>query len=160
MAAEIVNRGETVYYNTGTNKPEYSYTLNPSAVSLIRDYNSDHRYGYRTDDLVAYGISKKKTPIDGTITNISGKENTVNTFSHYGSRFLEEYMTDYVTAEFATSVLTARRNQGSATVCYVESTNANAARLAYEMVQSNQCRWVDYVEVNPSTGQKFRLAFK
>lgn len=157
LANEIIKKGETIY-TTQNNSPEYSYTLNPSALSLIREYNGSHKYGYSTNDLIAYGISKKKTPLNFAITDINGKENTVNTFSHYGSRFLEEYMSDYVTAEFAASVLTARKNQGPSTVCYVEE-GADAASKAYALVQTQKCRWVDYVETT-DTGSKVRLAFK
>lgn len=157
LANEIIKKGETIY-TTGGNNPEYSYTLNPSAISLIREYNGSHKYGYSTNDLIAYGITKKKTPLDFAITDINGKENSVNTFSHYGSRFLEEYMSDYITAEFAASVLTTRKNQGASTVCFVEE-GADAASKAYALVQTQKCRWVDYVETTDS-GKKVRLAFK
>ena len=158
LAGSIVERGETIY-NTSKNSPEYSYTINPTAMSLIREYNGGHRYGYVTDDLVSYGISSKKTPLDATVTTVNNSNvNKVNTFSHYGSKFLEDFMESYITDDYKDRVLTKRQGQGTATVCSVEAGH-EAAKTAYELVQKNKCRWVDYIETTPD-GKKIRLAFK
>ncbi|MGN0966140.1 MAG: hypothetical protein ACI4OP_00890 [Candidatus Coprovivens sp.] len=158
LANEIMEKGETVY-DTASNKPEYSYTLNANAIALIKEYNSGHSYGYSTSDLIAYGVSNKKTAINANISVINSNDlNDVNTFSHYGSKFLEEYMTSYVTEDFKQDVLTRRTTQGSATVCSVEA-GPDAARQAFSMIQNNNCRWVDYIETT-NDGNKVRLAFK
>ena len=158
LANTIMEKGETVY-DTASNKPEYSYTLNASAISLIKEYNSSHSYGYSTSDLIAYGVSNKKTAIDANVSVINSNNlNDVNTFSHYGSKFLEEYMTSYITEDFKLDVLTGRTTQGSSTVCSVEA-GPDAARQAFSMIQNNNCRWVDYIETT-NDGNKVRLAFK
>jgi hypothetical protein len=128
-------------------------------MSLIKEYNGGHQYGYTTDDLVAYGISNKRTAMDANVITInSSNVDKVNTFSHYGSKFLEDFMGSYVTDKYKDKVLTERNSQGSTTVCSVDA-GADAANKAYDLVQKKKCRWVDYVQTTPD-GNKIRLAFK
>ena len=128
-------------------------------MSLIREYNGGHKYGYGKNDLVAYGVSNKRTAMDATITVVNNSNvDKINTFSHYGSKFLENFMGSYVTESYKNDVLTIRNSQGSATVCSVEA-GPDAASKAYELVQKRKCRWVDYIETTPD-GNKIRLAFK
>ena len=97
--------------------------------------------------------------MDANVTIInSSNVDKVNTFSHYGSKFLEDFMDSYVTSSYKNHVLTQRTNQGTATVCSVEM-GADAANKAYDLVQKNKCRWVDYIQTTPD-GNKIRLAFK
>ena len=158
LANAIMEKGETIY-DTTSNKPEYSYTLNANAIALIKEYNSGHSYGYSTNDLIAYGVSNKKTALDANVSVINSNNlNDVNTFSHYGSKFLEEYMESYITDDFKSDVLTGRTSQGSSTVCSVEA-GPDAARQAFNLIQNNSCRWVDYIETT-NDGNRVRLAFK
>jgi len=158
LAGSIIEKGEKIY-DTADNNPEYSYTINPTAMSLIKEYNGGRKYGYRSEDLVAYGVSNKRTAMDANVTVInSSNVNKVNTFSHYGSKFLEDFMGSYVTETYKDKVLTGRKNQGVSTVCSVEA-GPDAASKAYNLVQKNKCRWVDYIETTPD-GNKIRLAFK
>ena len=157
LAGSIIEKGESIY-NT-SNSPEYSYTINPTTMSLIKEYNGGRQYGYTTDDLVAYGISNKRTAMDANVITINTSNvDKVNTFSHYGSKFLEDFMGSYVTDKYKDKVLTERNSQGSTTVCSVDA-GPDAANKAYDLVQKKKCRWVDYVQTTPD-GNKIRLAFK
>ena len=69
-------------------------------------------------------------------------------------------MKTYVPSEFKNRVLPSRRSQGPTVVCSVDGTlGVVAADRAFDMVQNNNCRWVDYVQTTPD-GKQIRLAFK
>ena len=160
LASSIVKRGEEIY-DTGTYNPEYSYVLSPSTLSLIREYNEGRLYGYGSDSLILYGVSNREVAFDNSITNITQdiKEEN-NTFSHFGSKFLEDFMKTYVPSQFEDRVLPSRKTQGPTVVCSVDGTlGVTAADRAFDMVQNNNCRWVDYVQTTPD-GKQIRLAFK
>ena len=161
LASEIIKKGESIY-DTSSNLPEYSYTLNPTAISLIKQYNERPiGYGYILEDLTSYGISNEMTAFDATITTINNSnENEIVTFSHYGSKFLEKTLSSYITEEYKDSVLNIRTGQGSSTVCSVEA-GPDAAKQAYNLIngEHKSCRWVDYIQTTPD-GDKVRLAFK
>lgn len=158
LANSIVSKGETIY-DVEKASPEYSYTLNPSTIALVKEYNKGHVYGYSTRELVPYGISAKKTPVDNSVTNVDSKtKEQYITFGHFGSKFLETQMNSFVTDKFKDKVLTNRTAQGSNTVCSVPG-GADAADQAYNLIQNGSCRWVDYVQTT-SDGQELRLSFK
>ena len=126
---------------------------------MIQEYNVSHPYGYSSYDVVNYGISNKETPFDASVSVVdSSNSDEVITFSHFGSKFLENFLKSYVTDEYKNYILTKRTTQGSGTVCSVND-GADAARQAFEKIQNENCRWVDYIEVTDD-GQRVRLAFK
>lgn len=143
--------------------PEYSYTLNPSAMADIRSYNEAHGYQIESSDLITYGTVKtfneyKKKNWD---VNNSDADDYV-TFSHFGSSFLEDRMKSYVTEGYESKVLSSKKK-----VCYVLQDDYASSEFAKITGASSKsdCRWIDYVsskEVTLKNGTSgyTRLSFK
>lgn len=158
---EIEVKGETAYSET----PEYSYLLTPSTLSAIRDYNSSNGYEVNFNNLEVYGrytiepvasCSGSGCDWGDSLTDFE-KDNNYITFRHYGSKFLENEMEDYGAVYDGTI---SRFKDKNSNVCYVVQGDVNLSDNENELaskVQSDKCRWVDYISTNGGT---FRLAFK
>ena len=170
----IESKGENVY----NDDPEYSYTLNPAAMSAIRTYNETNGYQVRATTLTTYGplLITSKDMNNWKIPS-SDLENKVS-FNHYGSRFLEVNLKNYKNG----TVLSDKTG-----LCYVYVPNINEATVKQtenklksqvnidikslkgaQYYNSNgnkisnlsSCRWIDYVSETSKAGYYSRLAFK
>ena len=170
----IESKGENVY----NDDPEYSYTLNPAAMSAIRTYNETNGYQVRATTLTTYGpllITSKD--MNNWKVPSSDLENKVS-FNHYGSRFLEVNLKNYKNG----TVLSDKTG-----LCYVYVPNINEDKVKQtenklksqvninikslkgaQYYNSNgnkinnlsSCRWIDYVSETSKDGYYSRLAFK
>lgn len=148
----IESQGENVY----ADQPEYSYYLTPSTISAIRDYNDQYGYEVNYNNLKVYGSYAIK-PICDSLSDSSCWEfdmlnNNYIIFQHYGSTFLEDFMTKQGAVYSGT--LTEKSINTS---CYVTADDANSYEKIKSKVDSG-CRWVDYIE--NKDGNYFRLAYK
>lgn len=170
----IESKGENVY----NDDPEYSYTLNPAAMSAIRTYNETNGYQVRATTLTTYGplLITSNNIKNWKVTN-DNIENKVS-FNHYGSRFLEVNLKNYKNG----TVLSDKTG-----LCYVYVPNINEATVKQtenklksqvnidikslkgaQYYNSNgnkisnlsSCRWIDYVSETSKAGYYSRLAFK
>lgn len=143
---QIEKLGETIYSRT----PEYSYYLTPSTLSAIREYNSKHGYEVSYNNLRVVGKQASIAPIGNSCSNpasddcwttdIEKMNNEIINFQHYGSTFLEEFMKPYA----YDGTLADSTNEK---VCLVtEAQLAADPELVSKMIDSQQCRWIDYVE--------------
>ena len=179
---EIEDQGEKVYANDA----EYSYILKPAALAAIRDYNDTYGYGVNFDTLTIYGRSSIQ-PVGTcdsspetcywTTSDETTMNNYVANFSHYGSKFLEDF-NDILNLDYNAfggyTNLTSYDN-----VCVlVRDDNVDNVVSQLNRLKGKGCRWVDYIEVvddsvatllnptgsNPNNqyggNQYFRLAFK
>ena len=141
----IMEKGELIY-DTSSNTPEYSYTLNPSLMSTIRSYNGSHRYGYSRSTIRIVG---NKICFNTSGSCSDSDENSG--YFHFASKFLEEsYMIDAITPAYRGNVNTSKT--GAASACSVTDAT-NVYQGAY-----NNCRWIDYVE--NVGGKSIKLALK
>lgn len=150
----IESEGENAY----AENPEYSYYLTPSTISAIRDYNDQYGYEVNYNNLKVYGSYAIKPICDNINSDSCWEFDMVNnntyyiTFQHYGSTFLEDFMSKQGAVYGGT--LTEKSIDTS---CYVTLDDASDYDTIKSKVDSG-CRWVDYVEnVN---GDYYRLAFK
>lgn len=150
LLGAIEGKGETIY-DTGTSKPEYSYTLNPNLLSQIRNYNGSHRYGYNSNSVKVIG---NKICFNANAPCSSSDDDETPGYFHFASLFLEEsYMVDAITPAFKNDIIT--KKNGSSSLCIVENA-ADVYNPAY-----SSCRWIDYKEVDTgSGGVPVRLALK
>lgn len=143
---QIEKLGETIYSRT----PEYSYYLTPSTLSAIREYNSKHGYEVSYNNLRVVGGQASIAPIGNSCSNpasdtcwkadIEKMNNEVINFQHYGSTFLEEFMKPYA----YDGTLADSTNEK---VCLVtEAQLAADPELVSKMIDTQKCRWIDYVE--------------
>lgn len=140
----IESKGENIY----NEKPEYSYYLTPSTLSSIREYNDTYGYEVNYNNLKVYGRYKIAGSIDNSLTKEQAN-NSIN-FRHYGSKFLEDFMSSYAVGK---TLATSKNNN----VCSItDSGVVTASQLANN---GGTCRWVDYIEKD-KTGDRYRLAFK
>ena len=152
LAKKIQERGESIYDGT----PEYSYYLDPSALAEIRDYNDS--YGYKVTTSTLRSVDSQAMSSETTNFKVEDVDTTV-TVGHYASKFLEGQMDSYITEGYRGKLLTNKSR-----VCQVVVEDASDALLtkaaedAYQMVQSGDCRWVDYVQKYDD--KYIRLAFK
>lgn len=135
LVSAIENKGETIYGDT----PEYSYTLNPSALSAIRNMEHSKNYAVQTGDLTAMGSYK----MQGGDASSDGASNVLLT--HFKSNFLDK-IKEYETAEYKGLLFT---NKQMADKCYV----TNAADVGNSNYKD--CRWIDYMD-----DDGYRLVFK
>ena len=141
----IMEKGELVY-DTTSNNPEYSYTINPSLMSTIRTYNGSHRYGYSRSTVRVVG---NKICFNSSGSCSDSDDNSG--YFHFASKFLEEsFMTDAITPEYRSHVNTSKT--GASSSCHV-SDASNVHQGAY-----SNCRWIDYVE--NVGGKNIKLALK
>lgn len=170
----IESKGENVY----NDDPEYSYTLNPAAMSAIRTYNETNGYQVRATTLTTYGpllITSKD--MNNWKVPSSDLENKVS-FNHYGSRFLEVNLKNYKNG----TVLSDKTGLCYVYVPYINEdkvkqtenklksqVNINIKSLkGAQYYNSNgnkinnlsSCRWIDYVSETSKKGYYSRLAFK
>ena len=172
----IESKGEDVYNDT----PEYSYTLNPAAMSAIRSYNETNGYQVKSSTLTTYGplLLTSSDIGDWKVTN-SNFEKKV-TFNHYGSRFLEVNLKNYKNGTVLSDKKTSNLcyiyvpNVNEATVKETESTLKSKVNIDIKSLKGAQyynsdgnkisdlssCRWIDYVSETSRAGTYSRLAFK
>ena len=150
LANQIQNIGENVYDDI----PEYSFYLKPEALSKIKEYNKESSYTINVDNLIPYGYYKvtSDNQSDFEVTD----ENSDVTLIHYGSKFLED-LVGFVPTDYLNKTFISRKSNN---VCYVLSTDSNAASTAYKLSKEGNCRWVDYVQYDEKTSNYFRLAYK
>ena len=157
--------------------PEYSYYLNSGALASIRDYNDglNNKYEVTATNLNIYAetkIYKNKESDRWLIQNDDERIDNIK-FVHYGSKFVENFLNDYVTESYRGQTLDSIVVGGNAEDCYItEEEYENYLRYPSEdksaletALGSKKCRWVDYViETKDSSGNKtgeaIRLAFK
>lgn len=159
LISYIQDKADTIYDET----PEYTYTLNPSAMADIRSYNEAHGYQIESSNLISYGTSKifnNKQNSNWNVNNSDADEEV--TFSHYGSAFLEERLSSYVTEGYENKVLSSKKK-----VCYViqsEFASKQFSTIRGEANKKSECRWVDYVSnkvtLKDGTTGYSRLSFK
>ena len=149
LAIQIQSVGENVYDDT----PEYSFYLGPEALSKIKEYNQGVGYALNIDNLIPYGYYRVVSDNnDFEVTD----ENSQITMIHYGSKFLED-LVGYVPTDYYNKTFITRKQNN---VCYVVSTDNDAAATAYKIVKGSNCRWVDYIQYDEGTSNYFRLAYK
>lgn len=145
---EIEALGENAY----AAKAEYSYHLTPSTMIAIKEYNNGVGYDINFSRLKVYGRVpiKSISGTDGWDATDDELNDKYPNFQHYGSKFLEDYMTD-LNAVYGDTITKLKDYKTS--VCYAtdESDLKNK-------IQSGNCRWIDYVQT--IDGNTFRLAFK
>ena len=153
----IEEKGDELY----NEKPEYSYTLNPSILANMRNYNKSNSY---VPDLAGGKFTAAEGEGNGTgfkhygsgevgwIVSNADADNKLR-FFHYKSKYLRETLKDYETPGNGTSF--SHRTK----VCYVTGTESELELKVKNLVTNGpgtECLWVDYV--TPS--EKIRLAFK
>ena len=157
QGAELINQiqgmADAVYNKT----PDYSFTLNPSALSEIRNYNKNNQYGV-PKKLKNYGNYGYTNDGSGWLVSESQADYRIR-FTHYGSDYLESLNRDNLTTEKYRGK-TLLDITGANTVCLVEEGNVSAI---YNSEQYKYCRWVDYLTtITDENGNEVqvRLAFK
>ena len=168
---DSVGQGDNIYSET----PEYSYSITPSGMALIREYNDTHGYEINHNNLTSdsrYSI----TPYDPddysecSDSSLSGckwdvpktndeedyRENRLISFQHYSSNFLNDFIPNNGTGITVKSSLYGDAPLTMSEECYVRE-----GFTAEEMDEKQQtCRWVDYVQFDKDSGRYFRLSFK
>lgn len=146
----IEERGETIY----DDNPEYSYTLDPSALAQLRN------------DKSMYGINSTKLKTVG-VYNIDTTKNDTEKFpvlGHFINLTLQNDFKHWVTEDYKDVVLTARTGSDSDIVCVTQAiegdNTSGSAKDAYNQIHSTgaKCRFVDYQTLIDKTHS--RLAFK
>ena len=147
LVREIEENADTVYEQ----RPEYSFTLTPSDLSEIRDYNDSNSYGIPGETALEVYGNVGFTKEAGQSWEVSNDEVDVRIrFAHYGSKYLEYVNTlGYTTEEYRGTMLLDYT--GSNNVCLVEEGEVSSL---YNGTFSG-CRWIDYL-----TSDGIRLAFK
>lgn len=131
LANYIEKKGEDVYNET----PEYSYTLNPSALAKIK--GESYTYGFN-----ANSIETQANWVFNIDTNSA--DDDVPKMAHYKSKYLQSFLKQFETPEYQGKLFTDLN--GSLDSCIVSN--------ASDLKNKHNCRWVDY-----KAGQ-YRLAFK
>ena len=168
---DSAGQGDNIYSET----PEYSYSITPSGMALIREYNDTHGYEINHNNLTSvsrYSI----TPYDPddysecSDSSLSGckwdvpktndeedyRENRLISFQHYSSNFLNDFIPNNGTGITVKSSLYGDAPLTMSEECYVRE-----GFTAEEMDDKQQtCRWVDYVQFDKDSGRYFRLSFK
>ncbi len=161
-------QGDNIYSET----PEYSYTLTPSGLASIRDYNDKVGYELNHNNLknvakysmVPYDLSNYTEcntisgcgwEIPSTTDETDYRNNHLITIQHYSSKFLSDTIAGYggVTVNdslYGANSVTMRED------CYVTE-GFTASQM--DELQKN-CRWVDYIQHDEDSNRYFRLAFK
>jgi len=189
-AKAIEYMGEEIY--SANNSAEYAYRLTPEAIAQIKDDNSKNSYGTNYDALQVYGAVQmapvSNTNLEGGSAwnmNATGKADGENvyqniSFQHYGSKFLEDFMSQWVKHTddngFTNLDLANRKADGDTTVCAILENNLGDGKNGqtnYDKIHEKikgSCRWVDYIEKDgygksgkaqgAESDGPFRLAFK
>jgi len=162
LIKEIEAKGETVYAKDYPS--EYSYHLTPDTISAIRDFNDRYGYEINYQRLKVYG-RYSIVPIEDchdknecyTTSDVNKMNNEIANFQHYGSMFLEQFMTAQSGAVNKQLNTDAKNN-----VCMVQSGFATNKDIK-ELVDKG-CRWIDYVDtkVKDKSGKNLyvRMSFK
>ena len=155
LLKNIEETGENIYDTGSESKkaPEYSYTLSPEALSIIRTNNQSNGYQEKASSMVLFGtnriVSTSKTSWDPK-TGSGSKEVENPVIGHYASKFLNDTVSKYVTSEYTNQVLS--RLTGKNSICYVVDYDKNGFKNLYNSSNQkvnniNNCRWIDYVGV-------------
>ena len=152
LLAQIESKADGIYDKV----PEYSFTLSPSVISEIRDYNKDHNYGIpKQTDLVIYGKMGYRKSEAGKWEVPNSEMDERIRFSHYGSKYLELLdKKGYTTQEYMGKLLINKT--GNNVVCEVD---AGHVADIYNTDSYRDCRWIDYITIDKD-GRPIRLAFK
>ena len=137
--------------NLYNEEPEYIYTLTPTAIKDIQDYNKSHPYGIDSATVKVYSQNTivptklcSGSDCKWTDRSMGKEENYVSsyvTFAHIGSGFLEDFASNYVPAEYKNKVLSASKE-----VCTISAEEAKNPDSIRKKVKDEKCRWVDYIE--------------
>ena len=155
----IQEKGDEIYNET----PEYSYVLNPSAITSIRSYNSGKSY---IPDVSGASYVAAEGEHKGTgYKNVGGGEtgwlvsnedaNDRLRFFHYTSKYLKDTLSAYETPKYKSSLFTNKTK-----ICYISANNDTELEAKVKDLVKNGpsagCKWVDYV----TPEENIRLAFK
>ena len=164
----IESKGEEIYSNHGNNIPEYSYTLSPSGLSVIRQYGDDD--GYDSDrEKSKYTVAQTKVSVGAdadnwTLANNEKADNNV-LYTHWKSSFLDmDQIENMETEKYKDRLLTSFNGTNESGICYIkaEAFEDNKLHLIdrndicyndscsskggfYDESGKPKCRWVDFV---------------
>ncbi len=159
----IEEKGDELY----NDKPEYSYILNPSTLTSIRDYNKTNSY---VPDTTSGKFTAAEGEGNGTGFKKSGSDWLVSTseansylrFFHYKSKYLKDTLSAYETPAYSSYSFTKRSK-----ICEISGSSTALEAAVKELVKngpSSDCLWVDYITtVHDAVEGKnitVRLAFK
>jgi len=153
---ELISQIESVADEVYNEVPEYSFTLNPAAISDIRTYNKDHEYGIpSTIDMTIYGNVGFRKSDSGKWEVTNAEVDKRVRFSHYASEYIEALdKKGYTTQQYAGKLLL--NYTGANVVCTVDAGKVNEIYSTDKFVG---CRWIDYI-TQDENGNPIRLAFK
>ena len=157
QGAELLDQIQVAADGIYDQTPDYSFTLNPAAISEIRNYNKSNSYGI-PKKLKSYGNYGYTNDGTGWIVKENQKNYRIR-FNHFGSDYLEYLNThDYTTEQYRG--MTLLDITGPNAVCLIDE--GNVADI-YHSSKYKNCRWVDYLtNVQDKDGNtvQVRLAFK
>lgn len=142
----IESKGETIYMQDPQNEYnlEYSFTLTPSVLAEIKEYNNDNGYDISHDRVTLYGRYLNGADQVGKLYNpIDLLDADTISFVHYGSVFLE--------SELPRDAINRSLSNLGDSICYVETTfsddedNNDLDNKVTDKMKSGDCRWVDFI---------------
>ena len=161
-------QGDNIYSEV----PEYSYTLTPSNLASIREYNDTNGYELNHDKLTSVA-RYSMVPYDPTdfseCDTLAGcrfdvpktndendlRENRLISFQHYTSDFLNDYLVNVAGATVNYSIY------AGVPVSMDENCYVTKGFTPQEMDdKQSSCRWVDYIQYDSDAKRYFRLSFK
>lgn len=177
----IEEQGESIYETSDSSNNsmiEYRFKLTPDTMGKIRNYNLENGYEINYQNLTVYGkYSISAINEDGTLSNSTTSfsapdeilKNKVSTFTHLGSKFLEDEIYSYGNGVVITTLADRKDDDNVCQVTKSDLGNGNAETAVQTIrnkMKNENCRWIDYIEENSENKNKYgehvitRLAFK